>query len=30
MVSPLSDEGMAAWAQGGLPVTLSGLIGPMG
>ena len=30
MVSPLSEAGMDAWAQGGLPVTLYGLIGPMG
>ena len=30
MVTPLSDEGMDAWAQDGLPVTLYGLIGPMG
>jgi hypothetical protein len=30
MVSPLSDRGMAAWAVGGLPVTLYGLIGPQG
>ena len=30
MVTPLSDEGLAAWAQGGLPVTLYGLIGPQG
>ena len=30
MVTPLSDKGMDAWAQGGLPVTLYGLIGPMG
>jgi hypothetical protein len=30
MVSPLSDTGMAAWAVGGLPVTLSSLIGPQG
>jgi hypothetical protein len=30
MVSPLGDAGMDAWAVGGLPVTLYGLIGPMG
>lgn len=30
MVSPLSDDGMDAWAVDGLPVTLYGLIGPMG
>ncbi len=30
MVSPLSDQGMAAWSSNGAAVTLYGLIGPMG
>jgi hypothetical protein len=30
MVTPLSDEGMAAWSSNGAAVTLYGLIGPQG